>query len=117
VRSADRYHDAQVLDLRVVDHVVNAIHGGMRHVLRFEPFHPVVQWMTHETRIQLQAQRFVLGDTLLAGVKARVAGQLGRLERRDQRLPELFQRGQMDCDQTLVLGAQDVCLRQPRTVR
>ena len=74
VRSADRNHDAQVLDLRVVDHVVNAIHGCMRHVLRFEPFHPVVQRMTHKSRIQLQAQRFVLGDTLLAGVKARVAG-------------------------------------------
>ena len=50
------------------------------------------------------------------GLKRGIAAELGCLERGDQPLPELLQRGQVDGDQALVGGAQDVGLRQTRAV-
>ena len=51
------------------------------------------------------------------GLKRGSIASSGASQRRDQAGPELLQRGQMDRDQALVGGAQDVGLRQSRPVR
>ena len=70
-----------------------------------------------ETPVELRAQRLVVGDARQALAEARVARELVGVQRLDQSQPEFFQRRQVDGDEPVVGGAQDVGLREARAVR
>ena len=106
-----------MLDLRIVDDFVDTVDGGMRHVVGLEAMHPLIERAAREVRVELDAQRLVLLDAARPGREARVARELRRLERLHQPLPELLERGQVDRDQPLVGGPEDIGLCEPRAVR
>src|SRR5256886_7318269 len=103
-------------DLWVCDHVIDAVDGCVGHVIGLQSLDPVRRRLAPETRVEFQTQRLILGDAALARVEAWITRKLRRPERRDQSLPELLERRQVNRDQPLVCRAQDVGLRQPGPV-
>src|SRR5580692_1524626 len=102
----DRHDDAEMADLWIDYHVIDAVDGCVGHVIGLQAPDPVRQRLAHETRVKFQTQRLILSDAALARVEAWITRQLRCRERCDQSLPELLERGQMNRDQPLVCGAQ-----------
>src|SRR2546430_15825372 len=70
VRGFDRHDDAEMADLWVCYHVIDAVDGCVGHVIGLESLDPVRQRLAHETRVELQTQRLIFGDATLARVEA-----------------------------------------------
>ena len=116
MRGFDRHDDAEMADLWVYYHVIDAVDGCVGHVIGLQSLDPVRQRLAHETRVEFQTQCLILGDAALARVEARITRKLRCAERRDQSLPELLERRQVNRYQPLVCCTQDVGLRQPGPV-
>ena len=90
--SLDRHDETQMLDLRITHHGIEPVDRSMRHVCSLQTLHPILKGLPHEARIKFQAQCVVFGNAVLARIEPGILTQLRRVERRDQTLPELFQR-------------------------
>src|SRR5258708_37751217 len=66
--------------------------------------------------MEVRVEQFIIGDSCLTIAEALVSGEFGRLEGRDESIPELFERRQMDGEETVVGGAENIGLRESRSI-
>ena len=113
----DRHHDPEMAHLRVLDDLVDRVDRRERHVVLAQALGPVRERMLGKVPAELPAELLVVLDPRQPRVEAPVAHQPLRTDRGRETVPELLERGQVDGDQSLVGGSQDIGLREPRPVR
>src|SRR6516165_86164 len=71
---------------------------------------------TSEARIEFLPEGLVLGNAPFARIKPRVTCEFRRFECRNQSLPELLERREVQSDEPRIGGVQDVGLREARSI-
>src|SRR5208282_1759239 len=113
----DGHDNPQVRDLRITYDFIDAVDGRVGDVLGLQAPYPVIEGLTGETRVELEPEGFVFGDAALARIESRVACEFRCFKCGNQSFPKLLERRQMNGDETLIGGTQDVRLSQARSVR
>src|SRR5437868_2328812 len=79
---------AEVLDLRVCDHLFDVEHRRERYVLGLKAFRPFIPRLLHEGLSELDTKGLVIRDPIFPGRKQRVRKKVWPLDGLDQPLPE-----------------------------